>query len=189
MTEQNTDGAGATPAPGPAEGAEHTDTTTGTTGEQHDEVGELRARVAELEGKWRTAAADLDNFRKRTARDAERSRELERAKVAREWLPVLDNLDIALQHAGSDPTAIVEGVQAVRDQASGVLGRLGFPRREDEPGTAFDPARHEAVSTVPAAEGQEPNTIVQTVRTGYGDGDHQLRPPGVVVAVAPAEKS
>ncbi|MBC3192219.1 nucleotide exchange factor GrpE [Pseudonocardia sp. C8] len=168
MTEQSTDGTAAGPDPG-----------TGAADGQ--EAGELRARIAELEDRWRTAAADLENFRKRTARDAERSRELERARVAREWLPVLDNLDIALQHAESDPGAIVEGLRAVREQAAAVLARLGFPQREDEPGTAFDPARHEAVSTVPAGE-FAPGTIVQTVRTGFGDGDHQLRPPGVVVA-------
>ena len=61
------------------------------------------------------------------------------------WLPVVDNLERALEHAAADPAAIVEGVQAVRDQALGVLAGLGFPRRDDT-GAPFDPARHEAVA-------------------------------------------
>ena len=64
--------------------------------------------------------------------------------MAAEWLPVLDNLDLALAHAAADPAAIIEGVRAVRDQAVGVLARLGFPRRDDL-GANFDPARHEAI--------------------------------------------
>jgi molecular chaperone GrpE len=178
MAEQNTEGAA--PAQSGAEAARHEDQ------QQDPEVTALREQVADLENRWLTAVADLDNVRKRAAREAEHTRDRERTAVAREWLPVLDNLDIALQHAASDPGAIVEGVRAVRDQAAGVLARLGFPRRDGLPGSAFDPARHEAVSTVATGD-VAPGTIVQTVRTGYGDGDHQLRPPGVVVAVAAPE--
>ena len=65
-----------------------------------------------------------------------------------DWLPVLDNLDLALAHAGADPGAIIDGVRAVRDQARAVLQRLGFPRRDDL-GAVFDPARHEAVGSGP----------------------------------------
>ena len=64
--------------------------------------------------------------------------------MARQWLPVVDNLDRALEHAEADPAAIIDGVRAVRDQALDVLARLGFPRRDDR-GARFDPARHEAV--------------------------------------------
>ncbi|NBH06807.1 nucleotide exchange factor GrpE, partial [Amycolatopsis sp. SID8362] len=100
-----------------------------------DDVADLKSRVTELENRWRTTAADFDNFRKRTARDAEQLGEHERARAAGQWLPVLDNLDMALAHADADPASIVEGLRAVREQAGGVMARLGFPRREDEPGT------------------------------------------------------
>jgi molecular chaperone GrpE len=93
---------------------------------------------------------------------------------------VLDNLDLALEHAGSGSEAIVAGVRAVRDQAVAVLARLGFPRRDEE-GAAFDPARHEAVAAVPAP-GIQPGTVLRVVRPGYGDDAHQLRPAAVVVA-------
>ncbi|MFJ9787391.1 nucleotide exchange factor GrpE [Amycolatopsis sp. NPDC101161] len=150
------------------------------TGER-DEIDALRARVADLENRWRSTAADFDNFRKRTARDAEQAGVLERARVAAAWLPVLDNLDMALDHARADPATIVAGVRAVRNQADDVMARLGFPRREDEAGTPFDPAAHEAVGAVPAA-GFAPGTIVEVVRSGYGGGEHQLRPAAVMVA-------
>jgi molecular chaperone GrpE len=158
-----------------------------------EEAVELEARVAELDGRWRTALAEADNLRKRGVREAERVRRTERAHVAAEWLPVLDNLDAALEHAHADSSdgraplrsvsddALVEGVRAVRDQAVDVLARLGFPRRDDEPGTAFDPTRHEAVGAVPTAE-VPAGTVAAVVRSGYGDGETQLRPPRVVVA-------
>ena len=106
-----------------------------------------RSRVAELENLWRRALADADNLRKRHAREIGRAQEEARAEVASDWLPVLDNLDRALEHAGTDPGAIIEGVRAVRDQAMDLLSRLGYPRRDDR-GARFDPARHDAVGPV-----------------------------------------
>jgi molecular chaperone GrpE len=140
-----------------------------------------RARqIAELEDAWRRTAAELDNFRKRCARDVVRGREQERAAVATSWLPVLDNLERALEHASSDPDSVVEGVRAVLTQAVGVLADLGYPRRDDN-GRPFDPAVHEAVSTV-SGEGLVPGTVAQVVRPGYGPDDKLLRPAAVVVA-------
>lgn len=140
----------------------------------------LRARIVELEDQWRRTAADLDNTRKRAARDAAAQRADERSRVTAALLPVIDNLDLALEHADADPETIVDGVRAVRDQAAEVLTALGFARQDDT-GALFDPARHEAVAVVddPTAT---PGTVVRVVRAGYGDGDHQLRPASVVVA-------
>jgi molecular chaperone GrpE len=140
----------------------------------------LQARVAELEDQRLRSLADLDNMRKRCARDIERTRSEERALAAGEWLPVLDNLDLALTHADADPAVIIDGVRAVRDQAAGVLQRLGFPRRDDM-GTVFDPSRHDAVGSR-AGTGAEAGTVVEVLRPAYGEGDHQLRPAQVVVA-------
>jgi molecular chaperone GrpE len=145
-----------------------------------DAVAELKDRVAELENLWRRALADADNMRKRHAREIGRAQEEARAQVARELLPVLDNLDRALEHAGTDPGAIIEGVRAVRDQATDLLSRLGFPRRDDR-GARFDPARHDAVGTR-GDTAAEPGTVVEVVRPAYGDGERQLRPALVVVA-------
>lgn len=136
--------------------------------------------LAEMEDRWRRALADLDNVRKRYQRELEQARAAERESAAAEWLPVLDNLELALEHAGADPSAIVEGVRAVRDMAVGVFGRLGFSRY-DEVGGAFDPARHEAVGTT-TRDDVTPGTVVRVVRPGYGDRERLLRPAAVIVA-------
>jgi molecular chaperone GrpE len=155
------------------------------TGESADEstdksTDESAARIAELDDKWRRTAAELDNFRKRSARDLERAREQERARGAVRWLPILDNLERALEHASSEPDQIIEGVRAVHRQALAVLEELGFPRRDDA-GKPFDPAHHEAVSTV-ADEALVPGTVASVLRPGYGSDDEILRPAAVVVA-------
>jgi molecular chaperone GrpE len=142
----------------------------------------LQARLAEVEDQKLRALADLDNLRKRCAAQVERAEADARAQVARQWLPVVDNLERALEHAAADPRTIVEGIQAVRQQAMGVLASLGFPRRDDT-GTAFDPARHEAVAATYDPR-VSPGTVVQVVRPGYGESDRLLRPAQVVVAKA-----
>jgi molecular chaperone GrpE len=141
---------------------------------------EFEKRISEMEDRWRRCAADLDNARKRHERDAARQRATEQARLAALFLPVIDNLDLALEHAGGDPEAVVAGVRAVRDQAVDLLARLGFPRR-DEVGVPFDPVRHEAVTAV-TDPGTPPNTVVRVLRPGYGDEERQLRPAAVVVS-------
>ncbi|OKJ64961.1 molecular chaperone GrpE [Streptomyces sp. CB02009] len=141
---------------------------------------EYAAELQELQDRWRRALADLDNLRKRHARELERERKVERSRTAAAFLPVLDNLELALTHAGADPGAIVEGVQAVRDQAVNVLELLGYPRHA-ETGVAFDPARHEVIGVVEDPHAS-PGTIVDVLRPGYGDGERQLRPAAVTVA-------
>jgi molecular chaperone GrpE len=151
--------------------------------EPSQEVADLRARVTELEDQWRRALADLDNNRKRTARDTQRALDDERARLTTQWLPVVDNLELALQHAEAEPAAIVPGVQAVLSLAVDLLQRLGYPRRDDVGGT-FDPEHHEAVSTMPTDD-VPAGTVVHVVRPGYGDDQRQLRPASVVVASRP----
>jgi molecular chaperone GrpE len=119
-------------------------------------------------------------MRKRYERQLAAEREAERARTAAVFLPVVDNLDLALAHADSDPAAVVDGVRAVRDQAVNTLSTLGFPRREDT-GVPFDPVWHEAVSVVPNT-GEPDGTVLQVIRPGYGQVDRQLRPATVVVA-------
>ncbi|WP_439679397.1 nucleotide exchange factor GrpE [Embleya sp. MST-111070] len=136
--------------------------------------------IRELEDCRRRALADLANLRKRHARELERERAAERAGTAAAFLPVLDNLELALTHADAEPGAVVEGIRAVRDQAVHVFERLGYPRRA-ESGVAFDPARHEVVGVVQAPD-TEPGTVVDVLRPGYGDGERQLRPAAVTVA-------
>jgi molecular chaperone GrpE len=145
-------------------------------------VADLEARLAEAQDLKLRALAEADNVRKRCAAQVQRAQAEARAQVARQWLPVVDNLDRALEHAAADPRTIIEGIRAVRQQALGVLGSLGYPRRDDT-GAMFDPARHEAIASR-ADPGAPAGSVVQVVLPGYGEGDHQLRPAQVVVAKA-----
>lgn len=162
-----------------AEAARHPVENRVAGGQVDAEPQSAAVEVAELENRLRWALADLDNLRKRFDRELARQRAEERARVVAEWLPVLDNLDRALEHAGADAGALVEGVRAVRDQAVAVLARLGFPRYEDV-GRPFDPARHEALGSL--NDEAQPGTVVSTVRPGYGNSETVLRPAGVIVS-------
>jgi len=168
-------GAGRTDSAGGADGV-------ATVAELEARLAGLQARLAEAEDQKLRALADLDNLRKRCAAQVEGAEADARVQVARQWLPVVDNLERALEHAAADPRTIVEGIQAVRQQALGVLASLGFPRRDDT-GATFDPARHEAVAATYDPR-VPPGTVVQVVRPGYGEADRQLRPAQVVVAKA-----
>jgi molecular chaperone GrpE len=136
--------------------------------------------AAALEDRWRRCMADLDNLRKRYARELARERDMERRRASAAWLPVLDNLELALVHGLADPAALVEGVSTVRDQALSVLRDLGYPR-DDETGIAFDPARHEVVEVRDEPEADS-GTVVDVVRPGYGTVAEQLRPAAVAVS-------
>jgi molecular chaperone GrpE len=136
-------------------------------------------RQTDLENQLRHALADLDNVRKRYQRELTRERASERARVAVEWVPIVDNLERALEHVGDDEPSVLEGVRAVRDQAVAALARLGFPRFEAV-GEPFDAHRHEALTVV--ADDAAPGTVVATVRPGYGKEEEILRPAGVVVS-------
>jgi molecular chaperone GrpE (heat shock protein) len=163
-----------------------TDQVTHETDEGTDTDTAAAAALADLEDRWRRALADLDNLRKRYARELERERAAERARVAAQFLPVVDNLDRALAHATTDPGAIVEGVRAVREEALAALARLGFPRYE-EVGVPFAPERHEAVKVVETDEAP-PGTVVEVLRPGYGQDERWLRPAGVAVATTPTRQ-
>ncbi|ACU75280.1 GrpE protein [Catenulispora acidiphila DSM 44928] len=140
--------------------------------------------TAELEDRWRRALADLDNARKRHARELSQAAAAERRRVCLAWLPVVDHLELALDHADGD-SPFVAGVRAVRDQAVGVLASLGFAR-DDQTGVPFDPQRHEATGVV-EDPGSPPGTVVRVLRPGYGrPPESQLRPAAVLVSAKSA---
>jgi molecular chaperone GrpE len=140
---------------------------------------QLEERNADLEDRWKRALADLDNYRKRTARDIERAVAETRDAVLRDWLEVLDGVDRALRDDDADDPAAA-GLRALREQMEGVLKRYGV-ERVGEPGEPFDPERHEATSVV-ARDDVPDRTVVDVHRAGYARGDKLLRPAQVVVA-------
>lgn len=141
------------------------------------------ADLAEMEDRWRRALAEAENLRKRVERQVADQIRTERARTAAAFLPVLDNLELALRHASADPGSIVAGVERVWDQAVEVLERSGI-RRMRSVGERFDPVRHEAARVV-QANGVEPGTVTEVLREGYVDADGvPVRPAVVVVATA-----
>src|SRR6202167_2623798 len=145
-------------------------------------LADTQARLAEAGDQRLRALADLDNLRKRCAAQVERAEADARAQVARQWLPVVDNLERALEHAAADPRTIVDGIAAVRQHALRVLTSHRFPGADCTRGRC-DPARREAVAST-SDPGAAPGTVVQAVRAVYGEPDRQLRPAQVVVTKA-----
>jgi molecular chaperone GrpE len=147
---------------------------------------ELSALKAELEtaqqerddylDALRRLKAEFENARKRQERERARILETASENLVLELLPVLDNLDRALEAEGD----IREGVRATRDQLADVLGREGLlPVASD--GQHFDPNVHEAVMGQPSEEHEE-GTILQTFERGYLLNGKPIRPAKVVVA-------
>ena len=147
-----------------------------------DELGEAkRERDEYLELAQRTRA-DFENYRKRVAKETSDALARGKAELARELLPVIDNLERALS-AGSDPAAhgaLVEGVGLVLDELRGRLGDAGV-ESFDPAGERFDPQLHEALSTQPA-EGAEAGIVLETLQKGYRLNGQVLRPAKVVVS-------
>jgi molecular chaperone GrpE len=123
--------------------------------------------------------ADFENYRKRVAREAAVAAERGVAKLAKELLPALDNLDRALESAAQEDP-LLEGVRLVRAELSAALARVGV-ESYDPAGEAFDPAHHEAMAQQPVA-GVASGTVVEVYQPGYRLRGTVIRPARVVVA-------
>jgi molecular chaperone GrpE len=137
---------------------------------------DLAARNAELEDRHLRALADLDNYRKRAARETARRVAEERERMLREWLEALDSVERALRM-----TPDAEGLQAVLEQMQAILAREGVAR-VGAPGEPFDPERHEAIGVTNGTEGRP--VIADVARSGFTIGDRVLRPAQVIVTRA-----
>jgi molecular chaperone GrpE len=123
--------------------------------------------------------ADFENYRKRVARDAAAAQERGVAKLAKELLPALDNLDRALDAAAQDDP-LLDGVRLVRAELSSSLARVGIESFGDA-GDTFDPVEHEAVAQQPV-EGAVSGSVVEVYQSGYRLGASVIRPARVLVA-------
>ncbi len=130
-------------------------------------------------------AADMENLRKRTRREVNDSKVDTRAKTVREILPVIDNLQRAVDHAAataSEDDATLKGVQMVLKQFSMALEKMNI-KQVDALGNPFDPNVHEAISQMETDE-FPPGSVCAVMQQGYVMGDRLLRPTMVVVATA-----
>ena len=126
------------------------------------------------------AKADFENYRKRADKRVAETRGVAVAGVLRELLPVVDNLDRAIDASSGDAAALVEGVRLVHADLHAILDRLGVTAI-DPTGEPFDPNLHEAISQAPV-EGAAQGTIVEVVQKGFMLGETVVRPAAVVVA-------
>jgi molecular chaperone GrpE len=164
------------------------------TGEDGGEAVEkdLEALLADAEAKKdeyleiaKRTQADFENFRKRMAAEVQSASVRGKLQMARDVVPVLDDLERALQAAGLDPEGdsedgLAHGVLLVFRGLRETLQRNGI-EQVDPKGEKFDPNQHEALSTMPV-EGAESGTVVEVMQKGYRFDDQLIRPARVVVS-------
>jgi molecular chaperone GrpE len=152
-------------------------------------VEELERQLAEKDRllqsyieRFKSASNEFDEARARLRREVARDVERGRRTVLAELLDVVDNLDRAIDAAreGTSADAVLQGVELVRKQFLTKLEAFQV-RRVPSLGQRFDPAIHEAVSTVPTTNPDEDETVLGVVKEGYVIGDEILRPAMVAV--------
>lgn len=150
-----------------------------------DRLARLEAEAAEWKERCMRALADMDNVRRRSARDAEDAIGRANERFISDLLPVLDNFHRAIEAADqfNDVEALKSGVAQIHRLLTDVVTRHGLERMESL-GQPFDPNLHEAIMQVEAQEGQEPNQVVEELRAGYKLNDRVIRPPLVKVTSA-----
>ncbi len=124
--------------------------------------------------------ADFENYRKRAARDAALAQDRGVAKLAKELLPAIDNLERALKAASEEESTLTEGIRLVHTDLLSALQRVGVEPFSPH-GEQFDPQFHEAVAQQPI-EGAESGTVAEVFQRGFRLGDTVLRPARVLVA-------
>jgi len=164
------------------------------TGASLEELERLQQALAESEERARghreqylRAVAELDNVRKRAARDIEAANRYGLEKFAEELLPVRDSLELAVENAGrAEARSLLEGQEATLKLLARALEKLGVTRL-DPLGEPFDPSRHEAMMTQESSTA-EPDSVLQVVQPGYELNGRLLRPARVIVARPPGPK-
>jgi molecular chaperone GrpE len=168
-------------------GSESVTETADTTLEER--IAQLEAQLAAKEQEAREnwdkllrERADLENYRKRASREKEELLNYGIKSLVEEVLPVVDNLERALEHANEEGLpALVEGVKMTHTLLLTALKKFGVCAVEGNCGTLFDPAFHQAMAQV-ETDGQPGNTIVQEFQKGYLLKERLLRPAMVSVA-------
>jgi molecular chaperone GrpE len=151
------------------------------------ELEQLRAKAAKADEHWDKflrATAELENYRKRVAREKEELARFTSERVLSALLPVLDNLERAINAAhqhGAQNSPLLEGITQVHNQFRRSLVDLGLREIAANVGHAFDPNLHEAVGHVESAEHPEGH-VVEQLQPGYKLADRLLRPARVVVS-------
>jgi molecular chaperone GrpE len=166
-------GAGGAPAPEPA----------AVSAEAYELVSAERDQYLDALQRLK---AEFENYRKRVERDRRAMATAAVRDLVAQLLPVIDNLERAIEALGHEGRAVSSGVEMVRAQLVGLLESNGLDEI-DAHGLPFDPTVHEAVSSHPTADHPE-GTVVHVAAKGYKLEDTVVRPARVVVATAPPEE-
>ena len=162
---------------------------------EEKETEELKKKLEEKEKEAKEyydrllrAVADLENFKKRAAKDKEEWTKFATEDLIKAILPVIDNLERAVNHAEkvADTGVMIEGVRLTLKQILQTLNRFGLAPFESV-GKPFDPAIHEAMLVVESNQ-HEPNSVVEEFQKGYLLNDRLLRPATVSVSKLPEEE-
>ncbi|MGE6106378.1 nucleotide exchange factor GrpE [Aeromonas sobria] len=165
------------------------------------EVTAEQVRIAELEAQLEAAllasqeereravraVAEMENLRRRAAQDVEKAHKFALEKFAAELLPVLDNLERAIELADKESEALkpmIEGVELTLKSMQSGVAKFGLVALDPQ-NQPFDPNAHQAMSMVPSAD-VAPNTVIAVMQKGYELNGRVIRPAMVMVSKAPA---
>ena len=143
------------------------------------------AEAADNKDLYLRALADLENYRKRALREKEDAIRFANDNILRNIIPVLDNLERAIEHARTatdDQGSLLEGVEMTLEQFHKVL-TVSAVTPVEAMGQIFDPNFHQAMGQIPTND-QPPNTVIQELQKGYLLNSRLLRPAMVMVAAA-----
>jgi molecular chaperone GrpE len=151
-----------------------------TNNAEHEEkLAEVERERDEYLNDLKRVAADFENYRKRVARDQEGLVARAHERLVKELLPILDDLERALEAAAEHEEAkLEEGVRLVHRELVKALAREGLVEVETD--GQFDPHVHEALLSQPSE--QEDGSVIEVLQKGYRLGDRVLRPARVVVS-------
>ncbi len=143
------------------------------------QLAEMKTKLAESQDGWQRSLADFQNYKKRVDRDNEMLRVSMKGDLFKKVLPVLDDLERAMQNRPAD-NSWANGIELIIRKYQNILDSEGV-KRIDAKGAAFDPTFHEAISHEPSTE-VESGHVIDVVQNGYMIGERVIRPALVRVA-------
>jgi molecular chaperone GrpE len=149
---------------------------------KESEVEELKKQLREAEEKYMRVVAELDNFRKRSAKEAQEKLKFANQQIITNLLTVIDHLDMAVSHITPDSSleSLKEGVELTLKQFQDVFEKFGVKEIPCEIGQNFDPSLHEAMMLDESDEFDD-NAITMVLQKGYQLNDRVIRPSKVKV--------
>jgi molecular chaperone GrpE len=196
MTDKNTETTEETDETAANKSAEATQATAEASAEteksvpfapQLTELQKAQLEATEMKNRYLRSVADMENFRKRIAREKQDIIRNAAANIVESLIPVLDNMKLGLQAAENHPEAkdVTIGFKMVDDQLKSTLADQGLQELIPD-GETFDPNFHECIAQQPSEEVEE-DKIIQTVRAGYRLNDRLIRAANVIVSSGPAK--